>query len=173
MAGCISLRCRVALDATREAARSHSTAGPATVRATARCPLRIRVFRRRARDPRSSAPTPYHQRIASQSREPGIGPPVHYAVMPAHGFGGPDRPKSFAGAGWWNSESVDTRRRSIGDQRGVTFTRSFVRTVSIGATRAKCVCVKQCQRRSVPKPMYETVLPRWRTSHLESKFGTL
>jgi hypothetical protein len=62
---------------------THSTLGAATVRATARCPLRIRVFRRRARDPRSSAPTPYHQRIASQSREPGIGPPVHYAVMPA------------------------------------------------------------------------------------------
>src|SRR5580700_1269116 len=62
---------------------THSTFGAATVRATARCPLRIRVFRRRARDPRSSAPTPYRQRIASQSREPGIGPPVHYAAMPA------------------------------------------------------------------------------------------
>jgi hypothetical protein len=39
--------------------------------------LRLRVFRRRARDPRSRAPTPYRQRIALQSREPGIGPPVH------------------------------------------------------------------------------------------------
>jgi hypothetical protein len=45
--------------------------------------LRIRVFRRRACDPRSSAPTPYRQRKGSQSREPGIGPPVHHAVMPA------------------------------------------------------------------------------------------
>ena len=65
---------------------THSTFGAATVRATARCPLRLRVFRRRARDPRSSAPTPYRQRIASQSREPGIGPPVHYAAMPAQKY---------------------------------------------------------------------------------------
>src|SRR5271156_1414915 len=62
---------------------TRSTFGAATVRATARCPLRLRVFRRRARDPRSSAPAPYRQRIASQSREPGIGPSVHYAAMPA------------------------------------------------------------------------------------------
>ena len=61
---------------------THSTFGAATVRATARCPLRLRVFRRRARDPRSTAPIPYRQRTASQSREPGIEPPVHYAAMP-------------------------------------------------------------------------------------------
>src|SRR5260370_19639527 len=58
----------------------------ATVRATARCPLRLRVFRRRARDPRSSAPTPYRQRIALQSRERGIGPPVHYAALAAQKY---------------------------------------------------------------------------------------
>jgi hypothetical protein len=34
-----------------------------------------------------------------------------------------------------NSESADARRRSIGDERGVTRTRSFQRTVSISATQ--------------------------------------
>ena len=41
---------------------------------------------------------------------------------------------------------------------------SFIANCADQCHARKCVCVKQCQRRSVPKPMYETVPPRWRTS---------
>ena len=70
-------------------------------------------------------------------------------------LGRANRLAGAAGPGRWNSESADTRRRSIGDQRGVTFARSFVRTVSISATCANAFVsnsagADQCQSWRIP-----------------------
>jgi hypothetical protein len=55
----------------------------------------------------------------------------------------------------WNCESANSRRRSIGHQRGVT----FLIANCVNQCTQRNLCVKQCRRRSVPKPMYETIPP--------------
>jgi hypothetical protein len=59
----------------------------ATVRATARCSLRLRVFRRRARDPRSSAPKtipPTHSVAIARARDRAASPLRCIACITLH-----------------------------------------------------------------------------------------